>query len=239
MRAPSLPPPAAMLELTDVTVRRGATDVVVGLRLEVWPGAIFWVVGPNGAGKTSLLRVMAGIDRPRTGAVVRRSECGEPFLYFQSETMLPPWSTVGDWERLVLELLPPGSAGVRTPLWPDVGAGRRVGRLSTGERKRLLLDALFRRRGSLLLDEPFEHLSPDAKRHLTRLVAARARTDVVVIATNQATGLAERDGGLLLDGGVAEPLGPGSPGPPDRGLAAPPGQGVAGPLVSPARRTVQ
>lgn len=195
-----------MLELIDVTVQRGPNRVVRGLDLELLPGTTFWVVGPNGAGKTSLLRVMAGLDAPREGVVRRHEGADEPFLYFQSEMSLPPSATIRDWERLVLALLPPGCSGDRTPLWPEASGGRRVGRLSTGERKRLLLDALFRRPGSLLLDEPFEHLSPDAKLELARLMDARARTNVVVVATNQATGRAERDGGLRLEGGVAEPL---------------------------------
>lgn len=211
-------PPIAVLELTDLTVRRGPNPVVAGLDLAIRAGAIFWIVGPNGAGKTSLLRVMAGLDPPRAGAVRRLPAPGAPFLYFQSEMRLPPSATVGDWEALVLRLLPSGSAGVRTPLWPDVRAGRRVGRLSTGERKRLLLDALFRRPGSLLLDEPFEHLSPGAKADLARLLEARARTDVVVVATNQAIARAEHDGGLRLEGGVAEPLMPAAAGTPGKGV---------------------
>jgi ABC-type transport system involved in cytochrome c biogenesis ATPase subunit len=196
----------AMLRLSEVTIRRGHTAVVEGVDLEIHAGGVFWVVGPNGAGKTSLLRVMAGLDRPRAGTVVRRTPPGAPFLYFQSEMTLPGPATVGDWERLLLRLLGGVAHGVRTPLWPDVGPDRRVWYLSTGERKRLLLDALFRRPGSLLLDEPFEHLSPDAKRVLTALLAARARTSVVVVATNQATDRAKLEGGIRLEGGVAVPL---------------------------------
>jgi ABC-type transport system involved in cytochrome c biogenesis ATPase subunit len=196
----------AMLRLSDVTIRRGHAPVVEGLDLEIHAGGVFWVVGPNGAGKTSLLRVMAGLDRPRAGMVVRRAPPGAPFLYFQSEMTLPGPATVGDWERLLLRLLGGEAHGVRTPLWPAVGPDRRVRHLSTGERKRLLLDALFRRPGSLLLDEPFEHLSPDAKRVLTGLLAARARSSVVVVATNQATNRATRQGGIHLEGGVVEPL---------------------------------
>jgi ABC-type transport system involved in cytochrome c biogenesis ATPase subunit len=207
MPALSRPPGAAMLELTDVTVRRGANRVVQQLNLTLRPGRVFWVVGPNGAGKTSLLRVMAGLDRPGAGSVHRRFGKEEALLYFQSEMSLPSATTVGDWEWLIRRLLPPDCDGTRTPLWPEVPGPRRVGRLSTGERKRLLLDALFRRRGSLLLDEPFEHLSPDAKAHLAALMTARARAHVVVVASNQATQRAERDGGLRLEGGVAEPLG--------------------------------
>jgi ABC-type multidrug transport system ATPase subunit len=197
----------AMLELTDLTVRRGPNPVVERLHLVIRPGSVFWVVGPNGAGKTSLLRVMAGLDRPRSGTVSVRAEPGEPLLYFQSEMALPSSATVGDWERLVRRLLPVGADPGRTALWPDTHATRRVARMSTGERKRLLLDALLRRPGALLLDEPFEHLSPDAKKELSRLMELRARSRVVVVATNQATARAARDGGVRLEGGIAEPLG--------------------------------
>ncbi len=195
-----------MLTLRDVLVRRGPNTVVEALNLEVRAGSIFWVVGPNGAGKTSLLRVMAGLDTPGAGTVTWTSTPEEPFLYFQSEMAIPPSATVGDWERLTLRVLPGRCDGGRTSLWPGAGPDRRTGRLSTGERKRLLLDSLLRRPGPLLLDEPFEHLSPDAKAALAEILEERARTRVVVVATNQATRRAERDGGLRLEGGVAEPL---------------------------------
>lgn len=200
-----------MLELTDLSVARGATPVVESLTLTLAPGRVFWVVGPNGAGKSSLLRVLAGLDRPRSGVVARRLPPGEPLLYFHSETTLPGAATPGDWERLARRVLP-APAARRTPLWPAVPARRRAGRLSTGERKRLLLDVLLRRPASLLLDEPFEHLSPDAKRDLAGILRERSRRHLVVVATNQVTELAARDGGLRLDGGHATPLAGGVPG---------------------------
>jgi ABC-type multidrug transport system ATPase subunit len=204
--------PHGMLSLTDVTVRRGTSLVVEGLHLEVRPGSIFWVIGPNGAGKSSLLRVMAGLDRPAAGSVRRSAPPGSPFLYLHPEMGHPPAATVGDWERLVLRLMPAGSAVSRTRLWPAVEPGRRVGRLSTGERKRLLLDALLRRPGSLLLDEPFEHLSPVARSDLGAILDARARATVVVVATNQEMERAERGRGIQLRFGTATPLGSGAGG---------------------------
>lgn len=189
-----------MLSLNELTVRRGSNPVVDGLDTTIQPGSIFWVVGPNGAGKTSLLRVVAGIDTPAAGTVVRGGD--RPYRYFHSEMALPAWSTVGAWDRLVKRLDP--GAAPPTPLRPDLGPRRWIRRLSTGERKRLLLDALFRVPGALLLDEPYEHLSPEAKTGLSALLRERARAAVVMVVTNQANHRAESEGGIRIEAGRAE-----------------------------------
>lgn len=192
-----------MIRLVDVTVTRGPNPVVDGLTVDLEPGAIFWIVGPNGAGKTSLLRVLAGIDSPRRGTL---QHDGPSLLYFQSEMTLPGAATVGGWERLVRRLSRAARTAERTPLWPDVESGRRVARLSTGQRKRLLLDALLREDGPAALDEPFEHLSPGAKADLGSLLQRRAERHPVVVATNQHPEGVERRRGLRLEGGVASEL---------------------------------
>lgn len=199
-----------MLELAEVAVRRGRALVVTALTREIRPGPVFWVTGPNGAGKSSLMRVLALLDPPAAGAIRYGLDPDERFLYFHSEMALPASSTVGAWERLTARLLSARDRPDRTALWPDVEPGRRVGRLSTGERKRLLLDTLLRRRGPLLLDEPYEHLSPDAKSALSTALRDRARTRVVVVATNQIPGGTNVKAGIRLEAGAAQPLPAGS-----------------------------
>lgn len=185
---------------------RGPNRIVDSLTVEIFAGRIFWIVGPNGSGKSSLLRVIAGLDLPRRGAVERDIPPGRALLYFGSEMMLPGSATVRDWERLVDRLADHGGWSGRTDLWPRVPGSRRVGKLSTGERKRLLLDALLRQPGPAVLDEPFGHLSPDAKAELRTLLERRARHHVVIVATNQGVRRARHDGGLRLEAGSARPL---------------------------------
>lgn len=192
------------LTLTDLAVRRGPNPVVDNLTAAIGAGSIFWVVGPNGAGKTSLLRVLAGLDAPVAGSVRRDARPGAPFHYFHSEMALPGWSVVGAWERLLRGLAP--EARPATALRPALAPDRRIRKLSTGERKRLLLDGLFRIPGGLLLDEPYEHLSPDAKAALSDLLRERARDDVVVVVTNQAAHRDPAEGGIRIEGGHAQAL---------------------------------
>ncbi|GAA2479947.1 ABC transporter ATP-binding protein [Winogradskya humida] len=47
----------------------GAADVLRGVDLTVRPGERLALVGPSGAGKSTLGRLLAGVDRPRTGTV--------------------------------------------------------------------------------------------------------------------------------------------------------------------------
>ncbi|SCD38916.1 ATP-binding cassette, subfamily C [Streptomyces sp. BpilaLS-43] len=47
----------------------GGGDVLHGVDLTVRPGERLVIVGPSGAGKTTLGRLLAGMDRPRTGSV--------------------------------------------------------------------------------------------------------------------------------------------------------------------------
>lgn len=58
-----------MLRAVDVTIARGGRVVLEGVDLEVHQGRILGLLGPSGSGKTSLVRVLALLDRPRSGHV--------------------------------------------------------------------------------------------------------------------------------------------------------------------------
>jgi ATP-binding cassette subfamily F protein 3 len=57
----------ALLSISDLTISFGANDILTGAGGEANPGDRIGLVGRNGAGKTSLLRVLAGIERPSRG----------------------------------------------------------------------------------------------------------------------------------------------------------------------------
>jgi ATP-binding cassette subfamily F protein 3 len=58
----------------------GGRHVLEGLDLELAAGARIGVLGPNGGGKSTLLRILAGVEEPDAGEVVRRRGLVHAFL---------------------------------------------------------------------------------------------------------------------------------------------------------------
>ncbi|KNY05390.1 ABC transporter ATP-binding protein [Microbacterium sp. GCS4] len=59
-----------IIRATGLTVRRGRTEILHGVDLEVAPGTLTAIVGTNGAGKTTLLQALAGVVPPPKRQVV-------------------------------------------------------------------------------------------------------------------------------------------------------------------------
>ncbi|WP_408010574.1 ABC transporter ATP-binding protein [Pseudalkalibacillus sp. A8] len=56
-----------VVELKDLTKAFGKTTVIKKTSLEVQGGEIFGMLGPSGAGKTTLVKMIAGIEKPTSG----------------------------------------------------------------------------------------------------------------------------------------------------------------------------
>jgi ABC-type Fe3+/spermidine/putrescine transport system ATPase subunit len=58
-----------ILRLQEITKAYGKRTVVKDVSLEVAPGESIAVLGPSGCGKTTLLRLIAGLERPNAGEI--------------------------------------------------------------------------------------------------------------------------------------------------------------------------
>ena len=61
--------PSGRVEISDVRVAFGDTDVLYGVNFDVAPGEIVALLGPSGCGKTTLLRSIAGLERIAGGTI--------------------------------------------------------------------------------------------------------------------------------------------------------------------------
>jgi len=60
---------SAFLAVDDLDLYYDDAQALAGVSLEVTKGAIVAIIGGNGAGKSSLIRTIAGIERPRSGTI--------------------------------------------------------------------------------------------------------------------------------------------------------------------------
>jgi branched-chain amino acid transport system ATP-binding protein len=64
-----------LLTATGVVAGYGAADEILkGVDLRVEPGEIVGIIGPNGAGKSTLLKAIAGLLKPKAGAIALNSQ---------------------------------------------------------------------------------------------------------------------------------------------------------------------
>ncbi|WP_067471812.1 ABC transporter ATP-binding protein [Actinomadura hibisca] len=188
-------------------LRKAFGDKVVldGIDLEIRRGEFFALLGPSGTGKTTLLRVLAGLERPDSGTVLtsaRRTTVYQEPRLVQSRRVLAnvtlglPRSARDAGRRALAEV---GLAG-HERAWPAT--------LSGGEAQRAALArALVRDPQVLLLDEPFAALDALTRLQTQDLVAelcARHRPAVVLVThdVDEALRLADRVV-VLRDGAFA------------------------------------
>ena len=162
--------PGIPLLLNAVGKHYGDNVVLNDLDLHIPAGQFVAVVGRSGGGKSTLLRLLAGLEKPSAGELLAgngplTASQQETRLMFQDARILP-WKSVidnvglglqGKWRDRALEALAAVGLENRAGEWPAA--------LSGGQKQRVALArALIHRPGLLLLDEPLGAL--DA---LTRL----------------------------------------------------------------------
>jgi len=215
------------LRLEGVRKRFGGQVAVAGVTLEVRPGETLVLLGPSGCGKTTLLRIVAGLERPDAGQVLfgERDVTGVPVrqrgvgMVFQSYALFPHL-TVADNVAYGLRARGVAEADVTRRVADALALVDLVGRerhypaqLSGGQQQRVAIArALVVRPALLLLDEPFGALDLKLRRRMQlelRGVLRRAGATALHVTHDQEEALALADRVAVMRDGRVEQIGAG------------------------------
>jgi len=196
-----------MIELSHLTKNFGDLVAVSDLTLQVERGQFFAVLGPNAAGKTTLLRVLAGLLKPTSGAArvagfdiqtepleARRRMAYVPDFPFLYEK-LTPWEffrftgqifqmSEARLEEAARELIP------RFNL--EEFARKPIDGLSHGTRQRVAIVAsLLHEPEVIIIDEPMVGLDPQHARVVKDVLKERTRRGCTVFLSTHQLSVAE------------------------------------------------
>ncbi len=197
----------ALLEVTDLELFYGDAQVLASVSLQIPQGGIVAIVGANGAGKSSLIRAIAGIERPGAGKIVF---AGRDITGLESHVICnlgigqvaegrQLFPTLTTMENLAMgAMLPRARAKMKQmmdevfELFPLLGERRKqlAGTLSGGEQQMLAVGRCLMGRPELIMfDEPSLGLAPAIVQQLLQAIRKLNRQGLTVLLVEQNVGV--------------------------------------------------
>src|SRR5580704_7864368 len=215
----------AAVAVNEIRKTFGGVNAVNGISLEARDGEFMVLLGPSGCGKTTLLRIIAGLEKPTSGEILIGGHVVNDLpprargiaMVFQSYGLYPHLTVYNNIAFPLRTQGTPRAEIKRKVEWASGLLGierllqRRPRQLSGGERQRVALArALVREPTVFLLDEPLSNL--DAKlrasaRSELKQFQLTVKTATIYVTHDQVEAMGMGDRIAVMDHGIVKQIG--------------------------------
>ena len=233
--APSAPPQAPMLWVSNLKKSFGNNEVLHGISFSLNKGDVLAVIGPSGGGKSTLLRCVTNLEPVSAGTIrivgddlvrdgvyapraVQRQICLRIGLVFQSFNLFPHFSVlrnVTEAQRVVLGRSREQATAHAMDLLEKMGLAAKADsypcELSGGQQQRVsIARALALDPEVLFFDEPTSALDPELTGEILKVIRGLAEEKMTMVIVTHEMSFARdvSDRVIFLDGGVVAEEGP-------------------------------
>jgi putative spermidine/putrescine transport system ATP-binding protein len=214
------------LRLEGLVKRFYDVAAVAGVDLDLPPGKLISFLGPSGCGKTTMLRMIAGLERPTEGRISldgeditdRPAHTRDIGMVFQSLALFPHLNVAGNvGYGMRIRGVPRDRIAARVEdllrLVSLEGLGsRRIQQLSGGQRQRVATArALALEPRLFLLDEPLSALDANLREQLQvelRLLQQQLGITTIMVTHDQREAMTMSDLVVVMNAGRIEQVGP-------------------------------
>ena len=217
------------IEVQQVNKAFGDFKALNEINLSIQSGELVALLGPSGCGKTTLLRIIAGLEKPDSGRIifngddvsrrdVRKRNVGFVFQHYALFRHMTVFDNVAFGLRMKPRRQRPSESLIRDKVLEllkmvqlDWLADRYPEQLSGGQRQRIALArALAVQPEILLLDEPFGALDAKVRKELRRWLAnlhEEINLTSVFVTHDQEEAMEVADRIVVMNKGVIEQIG--------------------------------
>lgn len=212
------------VELRNVTKRFGSNTVIDNINLTIPQGQMVTLLGPSGCGKTTILRLVAGLEKPSEGQIFidgedvthRSIQQRDICMVFQSYALFPHMS-LGENVGYGLKMLGVPRAELKARVKEALAMvdlegfeDRFVDQISGGQQQRVALArAIVTRPKVLLLDEPLSAIDAKLRKNLQseiRRIQKQLNITTIFVTHDQDEAMVMSDRICLLNGGKIEQM---------------------------------
>ena len=169
-----------MLKIENLTFAYDHKNIFKNLSLEIKNGEKIWLSGPSGVGKTTLVKLILGLLKPKSGKITNNMK---PSAVFQEDRLLPFYTImqnielVGGNKEVIKEILSSLSIAETENLYPSSLSGGM-------KRRAAIARALSVEFDLLILDEPFNGIDENNLKLAIECIKKFTQNKTVILITH-------------------------------------------------------